>query len=184
MSDTFWVQFFGFLALIIMGFLKHFSDKADRAAAAAAAAKIINKVDQNTAVTIEQGQTQANKIDSAVKETTDKFNDSAQKVAVTTCMATEKIGLKTAAASAANTGKLEEVLVAINGRMTQKLELARSQGYDAGVLDGSEIRKTVVDNTNRIISLENGHDVLKNGQAEIMSHIDHAIDTLVEKLKS
>jgi type VI protein secretion system component VasK len=155
------------------------------------------KIDKNTAITVETKQTteqQAKKVESAVKgaeqAATEAADAAAKKVAMATGVTAEKVAAK-AAETALHAKdsldqakkKMDEILVAFNGRYSQKMEIVREEGRKAGLLEAAHIGELVQANIARIEHLEKGHDDLRRGQDEIINRIDEAMNAILAKIK-
>lgn len=134
-----------------------------------------------------QGVTDAaDKLDSATKTSQVEVarvaayaaKEAASKVAEVAAAQAKEVAVGVAAeatkAALAVADNIEEMKGTLNGALARKIDMARSEGYSAGVLDGTAIKETVVNNTLRITKLE-------QGQQQIREDIKAVLDAVQSK---
>lgn len=134
----------------------------------------VKKVEETKDVTVTAAREHHEEVKSAVREIKDQAKDVASKAEKAAEMATA-----TADKMVTETQSLKDVvnenIVAVNGRLTNKVALARETGHLEGVLEGSQLLSRVESNTTRI-------DALESKVGDIATDT-HAMREILEELK-
>lgn len=179
MSDAFWTNLaaiIGALTILFGQAISYWKSRKDKQ-------EIIGEVKVNTDVTLKQGELTTKKVESAVQGAHQQAVDVVGQVVTETKMAAalaaEKVAMVAKQATAATqqalgavAQKLDDQNTAINGRLSERIQVERNDAYKTGQLD------TLGD---RITILEKGHAELKAGHEEIKTGLGEVLTLLKNK---